>query len=42
MSKQETQRDKTRPQSTRPSFDLQEVLKKARAEALGTLAPNSF
>ena len=41
MSKQETQ-PKPRTQAARPAFDLQEVLKKARAEQLGTLAPSSF
>lgn len=40
----EDQPAKDRAQHGRPShaFDLQEVLRKARAEDLGTLAPSSF
>lgn len=44
MKSPEDQRREQRPQGGRHAqpFDLQEVLRKARAEALGTLAPNSF
>lgn len=44
MKNPDDQRRKDEPQPARDShpFDLKEVLRKSRAEALGSLAPHSF